>query len=146
MAPMSMLLEILSRWPRYLSHGPATVHTVSHCTVQGRFSPLTRDVIGSRLALGLDQDREVHRIFAIPSLERLKDLETVGLRGDGNGDGRAVLWRCLEGITAWVVAIGWQTFTGRRRELEVVAVLILESVGERVEVEGAWKLSADADA
>ena len=41
---------------------------------------LTRDVIGSSLALSFDENRHVSRILAIPSIEWLKNLEAVRLR------------------------------------------------------------------
>lgn len=52
-------------------------------------------------------------------------------------DGCTVLWWGLEGVLTRVVAVAWETFAGWLLELEFLAVLVLEGVGERVEVEGA---------
>lgn len=43
-----------------------------------------RDVISGSLALSLDQDWDVLCVLTVPCLEWLEDLETVGLRGDGD--------------------------------------------------------------
>jgi len=95
-----------------------------------------RDVVSGSLALGLDQDWKIGGILAVPRLEWLEDLETVGGWRDGNVDLGAVLWRSLVGVHTRVVSVGWKTITGWRLELELLAVLVLEGVGERVEVEG----------
>lgn len=93
------------------------------------------DVVSGGLALSLDQDGKVGGVLAVPSVERLEDLETVRGRGNGNVDLGAVLRRSLVGVHARVVAVGGKTVTGRGLEHELVAILVLEGVGERVEVE-----------
>jgi hypothetical protein len=52
-------------------------------------------------------------------------------------DGRSVLWWSLESVLARVVAVGGETVTGWCLELEFLAVLVLERIRERVEVECA---------
>jgi len=94
------------------------------------------DVVSGGLALSLDQDGEVGSVLAVPSVEGLEDLETVGGGGNSNVDLGAVLGRSLVGVHSRVVAVGGQTVTGRGLELEFIAVLVLEGVGEGVEVEG----------
>lgn len=93
------------------------------------------DVIGSGLALALDEDGQIGGILAIPSVEGRKNLEAVGGGGDGNLDGRAVLRRSLVGILAGVVAVGGKASTCGLLELELGAVgggeLILRSVSCR---------------
>lgn len=111
---------------------------LSFCGLKSNYlQPWTghRNVVSGSLALGLDQNWKVRGILAVPRLEWLEDLETVGGWGDGNVDLRAVLWRSLVGVHTWVVSIGWKTVTGWSLELELLAVLVLEGVGERVEVE-----------
>ena len=82
-------------------------------------------------------------VLAVPRVEWLENLETVRGWGHGDVDRGAVLWWCLVGVTAWVVAVGWETVTSRCSELEVVAILVLERVGEWVEVQGAGKRHGD---
>jgi len=93
------------------------------------------DVVGGGLALSLDQDGAVNSILAIPRSERLEDLETVGSRGDLDGNGRAVLGRSLVGVTAGVVAASRKSIALRRREHELLAIGTNELVLERVEGE-----------
>ena len=93
------------------------------------------DVVGSGLALALDKDGEVGGILAIPSLETTEDLQTLTLRRDSDSDGLTVSRRSLVGVTARVVALGRKTITRWGLEHEVVAVLVLQGVGERVEFE-----------
>jgi len=93
------------------------------------------DVIGGGLALGLDQDREVLGVLAIPSLEGLEELEAVGARGDLHLNRGAVGGRSLVGILTGVESSVGKTLSGRGGEQELVAILVLELVGQRVEVE-----------
>lgn len=95
------------------------------------------DVISGSLSLSLDQDGQVGSVLAVPSIEGRQELQTVRGRSNLDIDGRAVLGRSLVGVHAWVVATGGKTVTGRRLELELLAVLVLESVGQRVEVQRA---------
>ena len=95
------------------------------------------DVISGGLALALDQDGEILGILAIPWLEATEDLQAVTGRRDRDGDGLAVGGRSLVGVTASVVAVGGKTLAGRRLEQELLAILALQLVGERVELEGA---------
>jgi hypothetical protein len=101
------------------------------------------DVISGGLALGLDEDREILGILAVPRLEGGKDLETVGGGGDIDSDTGTVLGGSLVSVLAGVVAANGETVTGGRRELELLAVLVLEGVGEGVEVEGAGNGQGD---
>jgi len=94
------------------------------------------NVVSSGLALALDQDRDAQSILSIPGLESLKDLQAVAGGGDLNSDRLPVLRRSLVGVTARVVSISRETVTRWRRELELLAILVLQGVGERVELEG----------
>lgn len=94
------------------------------------------DVVGGGLALALDQDRDASGILAIPLLETSKDLETVTGGSDSDVDALAVGGRSLVGVTAGVVALSRETLTGGGLEHELLAVLVLQLVGERVELEG----------
>ena len=93
-------------------------------------------MVGGGLALALDQDREVLGILAVPSRESTENLETVTLRRNSNLQRLAVLGRSLVGVTAGVVALGGKTLTSRRLKEELLAILALQLVGERVELEG----------
>jgi hypothetical protein len=50
------------------------------------------------LALGLEEDGQVEGVRTIPGVERLKELEAIGGRGDSDVDGGAVLRRGLVGV------------------------------------------------
>lgn len=95
------------------------------------------DVVSGGLALGLDKDRDALSILAIPRLERSQDLETIGGRGDINSDTGTVTGRSLVGVLTGVVALAGETIAGGRSKLELLAVLVLQGIGKRVEVEGA---------
>lgn len=94
------------------------------------------DVVSGGLTLSLDQNRKVGGVLAIPSVEGLEDLETVRGGGNGNVDLGAVLRRSLVGVHSGIVSVCRKTVTGRGLELELIAVLVLERIGQRVEVEG----------
>lgn len=118
------------------------------------------DVVGGGLALGLDQDGKIAGVLAIPGVERLKELETVRGGRDLDVDRGAVggrglicvlartfhllafFFRC-QSLKYVLVTVGGKTITSRLLEHELVAVLVLEGVGERVEVQGAGKRHGD---
>ena len=133
-----MLLEMLSRWPRYLSQGPSHGSLVPMLGMGGN-ELLTGhgDVVGGGLALGLDEDGAVDSVLAVPGLEGREDLETVGGRGDLDADGGTVLGGGLVGVLASIVTLGRETIAGGGSEHELVAVLVLELVGHGVEAKGA---------
>src|SRR3569833_2770724 len=95
------------------------------------------DVVCRRLPLGLDEDLAVESVLTIPGSEGLQDLEAVRRRRHLHAHGRAVLGGCLVCVLARVVAASREALARGRREQELVAVLVLELVGERVEVEAA---------
>jgi hypothetical protein len=101
------------------------------------------DVVSGGLALALDQDGDVSGILAIPGLEASKNLETVGGGGDSDRDSGTVGGRSLVGVTAGIVATAGKTVTGGSLELELLAVLVLEGVGQGVEVEGTGNSHGD---
>ena len=94
------------------------------------------DVVSGGLALALDEDRNASGILAIPGLESLEDLETVTGRGDSDVDSGAIRRRSLVGVTTGVVALSRETLTGGGLKLELLAILVLQGIGERVELEG----------
>lgn len=94
------------------------------------------DVVGGGLALALDQNWDVSSILAVPLLESGKELQTVTAGGDSNVDTAAVSRGGLVGVTARVVALVGKTVTSGGLQLELLAILVLEGVGNRVEVEG----------
>lgn len=100
-------------------------------------------MIGGGLAISLDQDWDSSGILSIPGLEWLKDLETVTFGVDGDRDGGSILGRSLVGVTAWVVASSGETLASWWGKLEVLAVLILQGVGQGVEVEGSGNAESD---
>lgn len=129
-----------------LGVGGADEHVVGDVVEMATvLEPLTGhgDVIGGGLALALDEDRSVESVLAVPLLEGAQDLETVRLGRDDDADRGAILRRSLVGLLAGVVAVGGKTGTGRSLEHEVLAILVLQGIGERVEVEGASKGESD---
>lgn len=98
-------------------------------------------MVSGSLALGLDQDGDVLGVLAIPRLEGLEDLETVGGGRDLDLDGGAVLGGSLVGVFTSIVTLGRKTITSGGLELEFLAVSSLQGVGERVEV----KVSSNAE-
>jgi len=70
------------------------------------------DVVGGGLALALDEDGEVGGVLAVPGLEWLEQLKTVGRGGHGDVNIRSVLGRVLVGVLAWVVTVGREAITG----------------------------------
>jgi hypothetical protein len=96
-----------------------------------------RDVVGGGLALGLDEDRHIQLVLSIPRLEGLQKLETVAGWRDGNGDAGTVRRRCLVRILSRIISFCGEAETGRRREEELVSVLILQLIRQRVEMEAA---------
>ncbi len=96
---------------------------------------LLEAVLLTALANGLDQNGSLNDVLAIPWLERLKELQSVGSWGNHDLDGTAVLRRSLEGILSWVVTLGWELETSWVRELELLAVGSGKRVGQGVESE-----------
>lgn len=94
------------------------------------------DVVGGSFALALDQDGEVGGVLAVPRLEGSQDLETVTLGRNSDLDRLALGGRSLVGVTAGVVSVGGETLTSGGSEQELVAILVLQLVGKRVELEG----------
>ena len=72
------------------------------------------------------------RILFVPRLEWLQNLEAVGGRRDGNLNIGAVLWWGLVGVASGVVPSFGQTVASWLLQLELLAILVLESVSERV--------------
>ena len=82
-------------------------------------------------------------VLSIPCVERLEELETVGGGGDSNVDGGALGGGSLVSVHTRVVSTGGKTSAGGLLEHELVAILVLEGVGEGVEVQGAGKRHGD---
>ena len=95
----------------------------------------SRDVVSGALALGLDKDRAVSVVLAVPRLEGLELLQTVRAGVDRNVDRGAVRRGSLVGVLTSVVAARRELLTGGGRELELLAVSALERVGQGVEGE-----------
>jgi len=94
------------------------------------------NVISSSFALALDENWNVVGILAVPGLEWLKDLETVrGWRNVNLNSGTVGGW-CLISIFTRVKATSWKCLTSWCAEHKVIAILVLESIGQRVKVEG----------
>lgn len=111
----------------------------------GWVDSLTGDVVSGGLSLALDQNWHVGSILPIPSLERLQNLETVRGRRDGDRDVAAVNWWRLVCILTWIVSVGGKTVTAWLLELEVLAVLVLEGVSERVKGQVSSKSHGNND-
>lgn len=95
------------------------------------------DVISGGLALSLDEDGDASDILAIPSIEGREDLETVRGGGDIDLDGLTVLGGSLVCVSAGVIAERRKTVTSGGLELELLAVLALQGIGQGVEVKSA---------
>lgn len=96
-----------------------------------------RYVVGGGLSLGLDQDRHVQLILSIPRLKGLEELKTIARWRDGNRDARAVSRRGLIRILSRVVSPRGEALAGWGGKEKLVSVLVLELIGQGVEVEGA---------
>lgn len=94
---------------------------------------LSRKILLTALAENLDQDGEVLGRLAVPWLERLEKLETVGSGADDDVDGSTVLRWGLEGVLAWVVATRRKLVARGIVELEGLAIGTGEGVGQGVE-------------
>jgi len=80
------------------------------------------DVISRALALDLDQDGHVVHVLAIPLLEGLQKLKTVGGRGNLDGDLTLLGGRSLVGLLTGVVTAGRELVTVGVGELEGLAI------------------------
>jgi len=88
-------------------------------------------VVGGGLALGLDEDGEVGGILAVPGLERLEELETVG------GRETATLTGARSAGGAWYVfAPGSKLSAGRPAPVGSLSLNSLPSLSLRVSVSG----------
>src|SRR3990167_5681048 len=92
-----------------------------------------RDVIGRRFALGLDQQRELFEIFAVPAWEGLQQLQPLTHRRNVDGQTISVGGRRHKTFVSLREALGWKLFTLRRLELEGLAVRALERLIDRIE-------------
>ena len=79
-------------------------------------------MVGSTLALDLDQYREILGSLAVIGLEGLEQLEAVALRINSNIDRDPIYWRSLISILTWVIATGRELFASGVGELERFAV------------------------
>lgn len=87
------------------------------------------------LALDLDQNGEIGRGLAIPRSEGLKELETVGLRVNGNLNASTVGRGCLVGILTRIEAVGGKLLARWVGELEGLSIAAREPVRDGVECE-----------
>jgi len=94
-----------------------------------------RDVVGRAFTLGLDQDWGLDDVLAVPSLEWLEQLQSVGRWADGDLNRGTIGRWGLESVLSWVVSLWWQLKTSWLGELELFAIGALEGVGQGVEGE-----------
>lgn len=94
------------------------------------------DVVSSGLSEALDKNGEILEVLAIPDLEWLEKLETVGGRRDGNGNRLAVGRRSLVGILTWVVSANGETEANGLLQLEFLAVGVRQSIDQGIEIQG----------
>ena len=80
------------------------------------------DVVGGALALGLDQDRQVHDVLAVPRGERLEQLQPVRGGGDLHLHRAAILGGCHEGVLARGESQLRELHTDRFGESDLLAV------------------------
>jgi hypothetical protein len=97
------------------------------------------DVVGSTLALGLDQDGGFDDVLAVPWLEGFQKLKSVRLGVNGDLNGSSVLGRSLESVLSRVIASSGELVTGGVGELELLTIGTFQGVGERVEGQGTGK-------
>ncbi len=67
-------------------------------------------MVGSALALDLDQYRKILGILAIPGLEGLKQLKAVALGINSNIDRDSIHWRSLIRVLTGIVAARRELF------------------------------------
>lgn len=97
------------------------------------------DVVGGALALCLDEDGSVDDVLAVPWLEGLEQLETVGRGADRNVDGSSIGGGRLEGVLPSIVTFGGKLESLGLRELELLPIVALKGVLEGVEGEVTGK-------
>lgn len=103
------------------------------------------DVISCAFALDLDENGDIGGLLAIPLLEGLQELKTVGLGINLDLNGSAVCGRSLEGVLSRIVATGRELKARGRRELEGLARRGGDRVGQRVEGKGTSKGKSSDD-
>ena len=85
-----------------------------------------RNVVGSALALGLDEERGAHDVLAVPSGERGESLEALAFGVDGNGNLGTVFGRGLVAGVLDFEALRRKFALFRRVELHGLALVIHE--------------------
>ncbi len=94
-----------------------------------------RNVVGRGLALGLDQERQLLEILAVPTREGLQQLQPLAGRRNVDGERVAILGRRHEALLALGEPLGRQFFALRRLELEFLPVGALELLVDRIEAQ-----------
>ncbi|KAH3659493.1 hypothetical protein OGATHE_005538 [Ogataea polymorpha] len=92
-----------------------------------------RDVVSGGLTERLDQNWHSVSILAIPRLEWLQPLQSVGSWRDVNFNRRSLLWWSLVGVFTRVVSLWWKTNTNRWLQHELISVSVLQLIGQWVE-------------
>lgn len=93
-----------------------------------------RDMVSGGLTKRLDEDGHVNTVLAVPRLEGLEDLESVG-SGETSTSTADRSAGSLVGVHAGVVTSVGQTLSSGLLELELLTLRILQGVSERVESE-----------
>lgn len=91
------------------------------------------DMVGGGLTERLDEDGHVDTVLAVPRLEGLEQLESVGSGRHIDNNLSSVSGRGLVGVHAGVVTSVGKTLSGGLLELELLSVRVLEGVGQGVE-------------
>ena len=102
-----------------------------------------RDVVGGALALGLEQDRQLDVVLAVPRLEGVEQLEAVALGWTTTSTPEPSAGGGLEGLLAGVEAGVGEGLADGRVEAHLLAGVVGERVGARVEVERAGQRQGD---
>ena len=93
------------------------------------------DVVGGTLALGLDEQRHVYQVLAVPRSERCEFLQAVAVWGDDHLDVGVFLARSDESLVVYGESLRREGEACRRIELHAVAILVEQGVGGWIEVE-----------
>src|SRR3989441_10985133 len=94
-------------------------------------------MVGRRLSLGLDQNRQVNEVPAIPGAERLKNLQSRAVGSDHHLDGVGVVRGRLVALRAAREAVARQLLGLGRREAEGLALGVGDGAVHGVELQGA---------
>ena len=108
---------------------------VAQVPAEAQPGPSRRDVIGGRLALRLEQQRQLRQVAPVPLRERRQPFQAVAFGHDDHFHVGAVFGRRDVARFAAVEAVLRQFVAARRAEAELAAVVLRDRVAARVEID-----------